>query len=59
MVPSSVASPSTALFAQRRLTDQIVKRYVAAIGKYAGRFGAHSLRAGLVTSAALAGVSEK
>lgn len=46
-----------------RLTDQIVadivKRYTKAIGKYAGRFSAHSLRAGLITSAAIAGVPER
>ena len=46
-----------------RLTDQIVadivKRYASAIGKYACRFSAHSLRAGFITSAAIAGVSER
>ncbi len=46
-----------------RLTDQIVadivKRYTKAIGKYASRFSAHSLRAGFITSAAIAGVSER
>jgi len=46
-----------------RLTDQIVadivKRYTKAIGKYAGRFSAHSLRAGFITSAAIAGVLER
>ena len=46
-----------------RLTDQIVanivKRYAKAIGKYASRFSAHSLRAGFITSAAIAGVQER
>jgi site-specific recombinase XerD len=46
-----------------RLTDQIVadvvKRYAKVIGKYAGRFSAHSLRAGFITSAAIAGVPER
>ena len=46
-----------------RLTDQIVadivKRYIGAIGKYANRFSAHSLRAGFITSAAIAGVPER
>jgi integrase len=46
-----------------RLTDQIVadivKRYTKAIGKYPGRFSAHSLRAGFITSAAIAGVPER
>ncbi len=46
-----------------RLTDQIVadivKRYAKAIGKYATRFSAHSLRAGFITSAAIAGVPER
>lgn len=46
-----------------RLTDQIVadivKQYTKAIGKYASRFSAHSLRAGFITSAAIAGVSER
>ena len=46
-----------------RLTDQIVadivKRYAKAIGKHASRFSAHSLRAGLITSAAIAGVPER
>jgi integrase len=46
-----------------RLTDQIVadivKQYAKAIGKYASRFSAHSLRAGFITSAAIAGVPER
>jgi integrase len=46
-----------------RLTDQIVadivKRYAKAIGKHSGRFSAHSLRAGFITSAAIAGVPER
>jgi integrase len=46
-----------------RLTDQIVadvvKRYAKAIGKHTCRFGAHSLRAGFITSAAIAGVPER
>lgn len=46
-----------------RLTDQIVsdivKRYSKAIGKYASRFSAHSLRVGFITSAAIAGVPER
>ena len=46
-----------------RLTDQIVadivKRYAEAIGKYSSRFSAHSLRSGFITSAAIAGVSER
>jgi len=46
-----------------RLTDQvvadIVKRYVRAIGKYSARFSAHSLRAGFITAAAIAGVCER
>jgi integrase len=46
-----------------RLADQIVadivKLYAKAIGKHAGRFSAHSLRAGFITSAAIAGVPER
>lgn len=46
-----------------RLTDQIVadivKRYAASIGKSAGRFSGHSLRAGFITSADMAGASER
>jgi integrase len=46
-----------------RLTNQIVadvvKRYAKAIGKHSSWFSAHSLRAGFITSAAIAGVSER
>jgi integrase len=46
-----------------RLSDKgvalIVKRYAAAIGRDASQFAGHSLRAGLVTSAAMAGASER
>ena len=46
-----------------RLTDQIVadivKRYAAAIGKSVGKFSGHSLRAGFITSADMAGASER
>jgi site-specific recombinase XerD len=46
-----------------RLSDRavalIVKRYVRAIGKSPERFSGHSLRAGLATSAAIAGASER
>ena len=46
-----------------RLTDQIVadivKKYVRAIGKYATKFSGHSLRAGFITSADMAGVPER
>lgn len=46
-----------------RLTDQVVaavvKKYVSAIGKDPKRFAGHSLRAGLATAAAIAGVSER
>lgn len=46
-----------------RLCDRavalVVKRYAAASGKDARRFAGHSLRAGLVTSAAIAGCSER
>jgi site-specific recombinase XerD len=45
------------------LTDQvvadIVKKYARSIGRKSARFSGHSLRAGLVTAAALAGVSER
>ncbi len=48
---------------ESRLTDQIVadivKHYAMAVGKHASRFSAHSLRAGFITSAAIAGVSER
>jgi integrase len=37
----------------------IVKRYAGAVGLDMDRFSGHSLRAGLVTSAAIAGVSER
>jgi integrase len=46
-----------------RLTDQIVadivKKYVRAIGKYSCKFSGHSLRAGFITSADMAGPSER
>jgi integrase len=46
-----------------RLCDEavalMVKRHAKALGKDARRFAGHSLRAGLVTSAAIAGVSER
>jgi integrase len=48
---------------QGRLSDKsvalLVKRYTKAIGKDSASFSGHSLRAGLVTAAALAGVSER
>jgi integrase len=37
----------------------VVKRYAAACGKDASHFAGHSLRAGLATQAAIAGVSER
>ncbi|GIW88258.1 MAG: integrase [Isosphaeraceae bacterium] len=47
----------------RRLTDQVVadvvKRSLIAAGKSARKYAAHSLRAGLITQAAMAGVSER
>src|SRR4051812_6212660 len=47
----------------RRLTDQVVadvvKRSLLAAGKSARKYAAHSLRAGLITQAAMAGVSER
>lgn len=47
----------------RRLTDQVVadvvKRSLLAAGKSARMFAGHSLRAGLITQAAIAGVSER
>lgn len=47
----------------RRLCDRtvalVVKRYAAACGKDARQFAGHSLRAGLATSAAIAGASER
>jgi len=46
-----------------RLSDRavalVVQRHAAAHGLEAGRFGGHSLRAGLATSAAKAGKSER
>ncbi len=46
-----------------RLSDKsvalIVKRYVKLIGKDAWQFAGHSLRAGLATSAAMAGASDR
>lgn len=46
-----------------RLSDKVVatvvKRTLEAAGKSAKRFGGHSLRAGLITQAAMAGVSER
>ncbi len=46
-----------------RLTDQIVadivKHYASTVGKHVSRFSAHSLRAGFITSAAIAGVAER
>jgi integrase len=48
---------------QERLTDQsialVVKRYALAAGLDPANYAGHSLRAGLVTSAAIAGVSER
>jgi len=47
----------------RRLSDQVVadvvKRSLLAAGKSAKKYAAHSLRAGLITQAAMAGVSER
>lgn len=47
----------------RRLSDQVVadvvKRSLVAAGKSARKYAAHSLRAGLITQAAMAGVSER
>src|SRR4051794_11019993 len=47
----------------RRLSDQVVadvvKRSLAAAGKSTRKFAAHSLRAGLITQAAMEGVSER
>jgi integrase len=47
----------------RRLTDQsvalVVKRYAQAAGLDPANYAGHSLRAGLVTTAAIAGVSER
>jgi site-specific recombinase XerD len=47
----------------KRLSDQVVadvvKRSLVAAGKSARKFSAHSLRAGLITQAAMAGVSER
>ncbi len=46
-----------------RLTDQavadVVKRSLVAAGKSARKYAGHSLRAGLITQAAIAGVSER
>jgi|SRR5579871_1150682 len=48
---------------EARLSDRsvalIVKRYAALIGKDVNQFAGHSLRAGLVTSAVIAGASER
>jgi integrase len=38
---------------------EIVKRYATAVGLDAAEFAGHSLRSGLATSAAMAGVSER
>src|SRR5262249_41326949 len=47
----------------RRLSDkavaEVVKRSLVAAGRSARRFAGHSLRAGLITQAAMAGVSER
>lgn len=47
----------------RRLSDravaEVVKRSLLAAGKSARRYAGHSLRAGLITQAAMAGVSER
>ncbi len=48
---------STRLSAQ--VVGLIVKRYCGLIGKRVPRFGAHSLRSGFVTSAAIAGAAER
>ncbi len=49
--------------AEQRLADRavarVVQRYAQAVGLDAGRFGGHSLRAGLATAAAKAGKSER
>jgi site-specific recombinase XerD len=49
--------------AEQRLADRavarVVQRYAQAVGFDAGRFGGHSLRAGLATAAARAGRSER
>lgn len=48
---------------ETRLSDQVVadvvKRSLLAAGKSTRKYGAHSLRAGLITQAAMAGVSER
>jgi integrase len=48
---------------ESRLSDRavadVVKRTLRAAGKSARRFAGHSLRAGLITQAAMAGVSER
>lgn len=48
---------------ETRLSDQVVadvvKRSLLAAGKSARKYAAHSLRAGLITQAAMAGVSER
>jgi site-specific recombinase XerD len=47
----------------RRLSDQsvaeVVKRSLLAAGRSARKYAGHSLRAGLITQAAMAGVSER
>ena len=51
------------LISPTRLTDRVVanavKRSLLAAGKSAKRYAGHSLRAGLITQAAMAGVSER
>jgi site-specific recombinase XerD len=42
-----------------RVVANLVKRTLAAAGKSSKRFAGHSLRAGLITQAAMAGVSER
>lgn len=42
-----------------RVVAEIVKRYCALIGKSVSQFAGHSLRAGFVTSAAMAGATER
>jgi integrase len=51
------------LVGERQLSDRVVanvvKRSLVAAGKSARRYAGHSLRAGLITQAAMAGVSER
>jgi len=56
--PSSLLGNLSARLSNQIVGD-IVQRHTNEIGKYTSRLGAHSLRAGIIRSAAIAGVPKR